>query len=123
MEKREIKFRAFDYGKMITMPIYSLYELECFFTILSDEAKLMQYTGLKDKNGVEIYEGDILKLIKEYTGKGENPSYVIFKNAQWMMQGLMHYSHVDSINNYALDKMEVIGNIYQHPHLLSTPQG
>lgn len=77
-----------------------------------------QFTGLHDKNGKEIYEGDFLKLIDEYRGKGEKPSYVIFKDSQWMMQGTMHYTHVDSINNYCLDKMEIIGNIYENPELL-----
>ena len=78
-----------------------------------------QFTGLTDKNGKEIYEGDIMKLIDEYSGKGERPSYVIFKDSQWMMQGTMHYTHVDSINNYCLDKMKIIGNIYENPELLT----
>lgn len=90
-------------------------EIETF-----EEIKLMQFTGLYDKNGKEIYEGDFLKLIDEYRGKGEKPSYVIFKDSQWMMQGTMHYTHVDSINNYCLDKMEIIGNIYENPDLCNT---
>ena len=77
-----------------------------------------EYTGLKDSKNVEIYEGDFLKLSDEYRGKGEIPSYVIWENSQWMMQGIMHYSHKDFIMNYSLDNMNVIGNIYDNPELL-----
>ena len=55
---REIKFRAFDDGKMLSMPINSNYGISRFFGILREDAVIMQFTGLKDKNGKEIYEGD-----------------------------------------------------------------
>jgi len=115
--KREIKFRAWDGSAMhdwqeLCCPSHQLSE------VFNGDYILMQYTGLKDANGREIYDGDILKLTSEYRGKGERPSYVIFKDSQWMMQGTMHHSHIDSINNYSLDRMDVIGNIYEDPDLL-----
>ena len=62
---REIKFRVWNSGKMLT----GITLASMFYEGLSGEAKgfryngmpLMQYTGLKDKNGKEIYEGDIVE--------------------------------------------------------------
>jgi uncharacterized phage protein (TIGR01671 family) len=81
-------------------------------------SKLMQYTGLKDENGKEIYEGDILKLNPEYRGYGEIPVSVFWGKGRWLCQGIMHYSHQSDLTSYALDKMEIIGNIHDNPELL-----
>lgn len=82
-------------------------------TELMDAWTLMQYTGLKDKNGKEIYEGDIV-------GDGINPqtdALVQWKDdeARWSFysQGY-HFSAEDG-----LDKDDyVIGNIHENPELL-----
>ena len=85
--------------------------------------KLMQYTGLKDKNGKEIYEGDIVKInygrwayekvgITRY-GK------VVFEHKTAAFKASIKDSVV-LVGFYDINMSEVIGNIYENPELLET---
>lgn len=72
----------------------------------SDRFTLMQYTGLKDKNGKEIYEGDIYKYD---VGDGE-PEIGVFES--------IHDFYFSELRRYRVEQGEIIGNIYENPNLL-----
>ena len=77
---------------------------------------LGQYTGLKDKNGVEIYEGDIVRTTSnELTGKWKHKIYKIeFKEIN-CVAGAKYMGFDFQFN---VDEVEIIGNIYENKELL-----
>ncbi|KAA8747128.1 YopX family protein [Paenibacillus sp. UASWS1643] len=107
---REIKFRMWDAEneQMIDGDSLAFEEYAPISHLLSQEG-IMQYTGLKDKNGKEIYEGDILydavKSIESYS------------EVKWELE--MGRFEAWGRNLWVRSsRTEVIGNIWEHPHLL-----
>jgi uncharacterized phage protein (TIGR01671 family) len=146
---REIKFRAWDKSEKRTLyrgifdrnwyatPYNDEGGCHCIKGILSEDRhwmKLMQYTGLKDKNGVEIYEGDIVKMVAEFYVDEE----IGWKNFEyigdvriWASKGvIMRVRAQDSkklwhsryfYKNVRGYRSEVIGNIHENHELLENP--
>lgn len=121
---REIKFRAWTQGQMWAPR--NIFELTTYKHIQPDGSKLvecgypsdtilMQYTGLKDKNGKEVYEGDIVKSLKER-------HYRIYQIEYKEQLGAFEGTGIDTGFTFSCYNLpvfgEVIGNIFEHPHLL-----
>lgn len=78
---------------------------------------LMQYTGLKDKNGKEIYEGDIIKICAEGLG-GEAIGKIVYDEYDLAFVLKNEVEELSECLWYAEQQLEVIGNIYDNPELL-----
>lgn len=124
---REIKFRFWDKENNIITSGYSLEELQktairSWFDVETPrQVELMQYTGLKDKNGKEIYEGDIIQM---WVGtKPVTVGNITWGGWQYVVR--MEVVGKDKTNYFGYnsedidpEKIEIIGNIYENPDLL-----
>lgn len=128
---REIKFRAWDGKKMWPVEglsfahvagIAALQRVQIWLEDKSEmywlnakHANLMQYTALKDKNGTEIYEGDIVEH-RNYI-KGLLGTYEV-KQEAWSFT-LVDPSKPEVTSHYiSPDQLEVVGNKYDNPELV-----
>lgn len=115
---RTIKFRAWQDNSMLIQKTPGVYGTKNFLNQLYEDCELMQFTGVKDKNNKEIYEGDIFKtFIRNDDGdKFERHYQVVFNdtNCQFMV---LDTDSNGSLFHYA-NNCEVIGNIHENPELL-----
>lgn len=136
---REIKFRAWD-SKLNRMRHFDLLTADNYVSRLDSD--VLQFTGLKDKNGKEIYEGDIVLYPDTYTdsvdvGVGMMPvaqtqqnswGEVSFqegafgidcpKGSETLRRGFKSFWWITNEYGFEMSELEVVGNIYENPELL-----
>jgi len=146
----EYKFRAWDKinKKMFKVTSFDLDDSQCYPQRVNDgeplmfirrtDCELMQYTGLFNKNCVEIYEGDILRVKSSwYRSKKDNPDDRFDCNIKgttfWSVEYKIYNAEM-GFYTFGIDRRwkrklttsrlhnaeaEIIGNIYENPELLS----
>jgi len=108
---REIKFRAWDEEDGCMLDSGNLSEF-MLCELQEDGYAYMQYTGLKDKNGKEIYEGDVVKD----DAVSDGVYSVAFRKGAWCIE-TDHWTHSNYM--YGRTGLHVIGNIYENPELIN----
>ena len=85
---------------------------------------VLQFTGLQDKNGKDIYEGDILKYNFPYDGRLKHISPVTYLETQASF-GIkdIYRNEIPLYRITANNYFEVVGNIYENPELLEEKNG
>lgn len=136
---RGIKFRAFCNPFRIMCRVSDIDFINSIVSVVIDEERaiqdcydfdqieIMQFTGLLDQNGTEIYEGDILTgMFSDLFNNGaichrRNVTVIHFLEQQGFCSGF-NFEHMEdglSAFNVPPLKYEIIGNKYEHPHLLA----
>ncbi len=122
---RVIKFRSWDkkLNEMVVLTTnFKALFLNDALKELQDTFELMQYTGLKDKNGKEIYEGDVYRRLT-WELDGQNNSSDIWQEPE-VVGNIKEffeekgYGEGELMQSYEPQNLEVIGNIYENPELL-----
>ena len=118
--QRELLFRVWDNVDYMSQP-FTLEDLQEGKIKFTDDCVVMQYTGLKDKNGTEIYEGDV------YTTGDDSAYIVVFENGAFCgnygegskpLDWDYDYAEGDLCPDQFSQQIKVIGNIHDNPELL-----
>ena len=128
---REIKFRLLDkkenkvvYTRDVIINIHGdifEYDFEKQNYVETNNYNILQYTGLKDKNGKKIYEGDILRYISKWLDHPRD-FIVKFKDGFFGQEEINRFGYIEEGHEIDIwidwEELEIIGNIYENPELL-----
>ena len=136
--KREIRFRAYSSNNHKMYPVSNIeWDIDGRIWVTADdgkngielideEAHLMQYTGLKDKNGRSIYEGDIVRYTAWHDGKpaGAIQGEVVYDGDLGMASFNILLDRDGKIDRAVLPAIgvEIMGNVYENQELLEGKQ-
>lgn len=119
-QQREIKFRAFDTDDKVWIENIEDFTVESLYERCPSYIKIMQFTGLKDHNGKDIFEGDICRQERQSL---DAIFEVIFRHGIFLAK-IKHVEFAlktacENDKNHGM-KMKIVGNIYDNPELLKT---
>lgn len=135
--KRMLKVKRIEFNKDVgieaitvwnslnTIPFTNTYIKDADFDI--EALILMQSTGIKDKNGVEIFEGDIVNIHWFYFDGGGESEVQLHRKEILNYKGVLcfewQYDYCPlALGNWHEESFEVVGNIYENPELLGVEE-
>lgn len=133
MENRILKFRVWDKVDYMSAP-FTLQEWQLKTIQFTSDCPVMQFTGLTDKEGIEIYEGDLLREPAEdewdkinyscfevffHDGDANSDYNIGYSMNRMHNHGSICGGYIPSFKPKTTSKMIVFGNIYQNPELLT----
>ena len=121
---REIKFRAWDKMTNKMSVVNSIWgfpiidhitvDFEDTVNTLFNNFDLMQFTGLQDKNGVDIYEGDILQFITRGFDSEVFTTEIIYKDCAFKLRNGRSLFYFGQTNLTKIDDAKIVGNIHEN---------
>ena len=120
---RTLKFRTWIWQQKRMLPPITIPEICKSYSMPLFWAEMMQFTGLLDKNGKEIYEGDLCKIVAD-SGAFRGGKQKHLAEVKWDGEdtGFFYATNHDCfphVKPWFTISVEVIGNIYENPELLS----
>jgi len=127
MKDRKIKFRAWDKTRKLFIDVPDLRDLlfgygNNYDYTNGDDVEIMQYTGLKDRNGVEIYEGDLIEndvgrvcSVVWHEFRASFDCSFVSDNPDCAYKPMKDYGFAPALWSI---KVKVIGNIHENPDLV-----
>jgi uncharacterized phage protein (TIGR01671 family) len=129
---RTIKFRAWDKEEKswvadgLAMDLYYSAKVGCFmfdndsYDLARKDIEFVQFTGLYDRNGKEIYEGDVVQIAQDLIGWfPQDTDKPIIKVVEYFMCTFLPLPQVHGVAGSGA--IQIIGNIYENPELIEKP--